>query len=580
MDISKKRLIVCNKILDILSKTNESSGYIAGLEKNEEVLCLAASLSTEYFLSGLTVIGIYCMIENELLPEDEFINICQNELKTLMVELENPIVLFAYKKDDSTNLIGKVYSTYYGSISDIHTTFTFDNPVVLLRAKGKLPLLFETTNDPDTVKENLEFAIEKLRVITDSQVAAFLLQDSSFILTSSHEENDSTITCGTLPKYIQDTDLAESVKKLIKNSKKKIPVDFDILIQTSGDAALENTVNHSLVIHCQRREYQCVSLSLPIDILILCIESSPACTIYKLMLKAIRQQLEKMRECLLTHTKNLEFICPVPYHFYPESWNVPFTVIYPFNKTDFELENYRRNLHKILLLPLDRPLLKKSNTYTFSNVVSGYLINPHEGLSSGVVGGKASIVYGRYSYHHYMQDHINDNGWGCAYRSLQTIISWFKFQGYTDINIPTHTEIQEALVDIGDKAQSFVGTKKWIGSQEVSFCVDYFLKIESKILCINSGAEMANKGRELFLHFRDQGTPIMIGGGVLAHTILGVDFNENTGDLKFLILDPHYTGGEDLHIVQSKGWCGWKGVNFWDQNAFYNLCLPQRPLQV
>lgn len=175
---------------------------------------------------------------------------------------------------------------------------------------------------------------------------------------------------------------------------------------------------------------------------------------------------------------------------------------------------------------------------------------------------------------------MNDNGWGCAYRSLQTIISWFKFQGYTNKNIPTHAEIQQALVDIGDKPQNFVGSKKWIGSQEVSFCLDQLIQVQSKIMCVNSGAEMASKGRELFLHFRDQGTPVMIGGGVLAHTILGVDFNQNTGDLKFLILDPHYTGGEDLNVVQNKGWCGWKGVKFWDQNAFYNLCLPQRPLQI
>lgn len=30
-------------------------------------------------------------------------------------------------------------------------------------------------------------------------------------------------------------------------------------------------------------------------------------------------------------------------------------------------------------------------------------------------------------------------------------------------------------------------------------------------MCVSSGAEMANKGRELYLHFKDQGTPIMIG---------------------------------------------------------------------
>lgn len=42
---------------------------------------------------------------------------------------------------------------------------------------------------------------------------------------------------------------------------------------------------------------------------------------------------------------------------------------------------------------------------------------------------------------------------------------------------------------------------------------------------------------------------------MLAHTILGVDFNQSTGDLKFLILDPHYTGAEDLNIIQSKVFC-------------------------
>jgi len=68
------------------------------------------------------------------------------------------------------------------------------------------------------------------------------------------------------------------------------------------------------------------------------------------------------------------------------------------------------------------------------------------------------------------------------------------------------------------------------------------------------------------------------GGGVLAHTILGVDYNRITGEVKFLILDPHYTGADDLTIVQSKGWCGWKDVSFWSKTAFYNLCLPYPPL--
>jgi len=39
----------------------------------------------------------------------------------------------------------------------------------------------------------------------------------------------------------------------------------------------------------------------------------------------------------------------------------------------------------------------------------------------------------------------------------------------------------------------------------------------------------------------------MIGGGVLAFTMIGVSINEeNLEESKFLILDPHYTGVDDL----------------------------------
>ena len=56
------------------------------------------------------------------------------------------------------------------------------------------------------------------------------------------------------------------------------------------------------------------------------------------------------------------------------------------------------------------------------------------------------LVQGVYSYHHYMQDRMEDNGWGCAYRSLQTICSWFQQQGYTERPVPSHREIQQVLL--------------------------------------------------------------------------------------------------------------------------------------
>lgn len=48
-----------------------------------------------------------------------------------------------------------------------------------------------------------------------------------------------------------------------------------------------------------------------------------------------------------------------------------------------------------------------------------------------------------------MQDKTDDAGWGCAYRSLQTIHSWFRCQHYTHTLVPSLKDIQQTLVDIG-----------------------------------------------------------------------------------------------------------------------------------
>lgn len=49
-------------------------------------------------------------------------------------------------------------------------------------------------------------------------------------------------------------------------------------------------------------------------------------------------------------------------------------------------------------------------------------------------------------------------GWGCAYRSLQTVLSWFIEQKYCkEFEIPTHKEIQQMLVSMGDKPKEFLG---------------------------------------------------------------------------------------------------------------------------
>lgn len=98
---------------------------------------------------------------------------------------------------------------------------------------------------------------------------------------------------------------------------------------------------------------------------------------------------------------------------------------------------------------------------------------------------------------------------------------------------------------------------------------------------LSSGLELLQKAKDLRSHFLREGTPIMIGGDLYAHTILGIDYSEETEDLRFLILDPHYPGSDgNIKNILQKGWCAWKDVSMFKADAFYNLCMPIRPSDI
>ncbi|XP_058108008.1 probable Ufm1-specific protease isoform X1 [Magnolia sinica] len=319
----------------------------------------------------------------------------------------------------------------------------------------------------------------------------------------------------------------------------------------------------------------------------------------KLIVPGLVDQLITMKKAILP-SLSTQHPQPCPYHFFPPGFLHPITAIYElgYGETEMKQVEIRRSLHLRLGLPLDRPLLLTANALHFGVTKGTTGINSIRNGShllkdvhteipgSGVSGGLNSLVEGSYEYYHYLQDGFDDSGWGCAYRSLQTIISWFRLQHYTSIDVPSHREIQQALVEIGDKEPSFVGSHEWIGAIELSFVLDKLLGVSCKIINVRSGDELPEKCRELAMHFETQGTPVMIGGGVLAYTLLGVDYNETSGDCAFLILDPHYTGNDELKKIVSGGWCGWKkavdskGRNFFLHDKFYNLLLPQRPNMV
>ncbi|XP_048251745.1 ufm1-specific protease 1-like [Haliotis rufescens] len=112
-------------------------------------------------------------------------------------------------------------------------------------------------------------------------------------------------------------------------------------------------------------------------------------------------------------------------------------------------------------------------------------LNVHEGIAPP--GSDVAMVTGDYDYYHYGCDGVDDRGWGCGYRTLQTLCSWVHRQpmgagGATSHPVPSITDIQKALVAMEDKGQAFLGSRDWIGSVEVALCVDFFFQVSVLVL--------------------------------------------------------------------------------------------------
>ena len=153
---------------------------------------------------------------------------------------------------------------------------------------------------------------------------------------------------------------------------------------------------------------------------------------------------------------------------------------------------------------------------------------------------------------------------------------------------PTHYEIQKVLVDhCGQDAKQLLGKKMWLGSQDLGYYLDHMLGVTCVTEIFHSGDDVPGGGRKLLHHFQTQGTPVMIGGGELAFTLLGVERDERTGGIRYLIMDPHYQGADELSSIQPK-WVGWKSgdslthlnTKLFKADTFYSFCLPQRPRDV
>ncbi|GAB1611236.1 ufm1-specific protease 1-like [Argonauta hians] len=185
----------------------------------------------------------------------------------------------------------------------------------------------------------------------------------------------------------------------------------------------------------------------------------------------------------------------------------------------------------------------------------------------------AATVRGDYQYFHYSCDGINDSGWGCGYRTLQTLCSWITDQVQSP-QVPSVQDIQETLIKCGDKPQAFLLSHDWIGSVEVAMCIDCLYQVPCKILHVTSGGCLVDHLDDLVKHFQHFGSPVMMGGDddSSSKCILGVCQQSKS----LLVLDPHLNKKQATEEdLINGGFIQWKLVESFQGKSFYNLCLPQ-----
>ncbi|PSN54608.1 hypothetical protein C0J52_07393 [Blattella germanica] len=182
------------------------------------------------------------------------------------------------------------------------------------------------------------------------------------------------------------------------------------------------------------------------------------------------------------------------------------------------------------------------------------LQNVHENLKLPVTDGDTVLMRGHYRYYHYGCDGTMDQGWGCGYRTLQTICSWIKSTLKLDSSVPNIPAIQNILVQLEDKPLNFVNSRDWIGSFE--------------------GSELDEHVPSLVEHFQKFGSPLMMGGDqdCSAKAIMGIHCSQR--QVFLLIVDPHFSGkSKSVEDLQKKNWVKWQPLDDFMENMSYTDTL-------
>lgn len=202
--------------------------------------------------------------------------------------------------------------------------------------------------------------------------------------------------------------------------------------------------------------------------------------------------------------------------------------------------------------------------------------NIHEHLKNPTESGVTYLTREKYEYFHYCCDGIKDVGYGCGYRTIQTICSMLKKKIRSDISIPSINDIQKILVKIGDKDDTFINSRGWIGTLEGSYIFDELFNMSSFIIHISHEERISSKKAEIIKYFQEQGGLIFMGGDSDASAKMITGIHTTPNHLFLQIVDPHFSKipKNPQEIIQ-QGYVRWYAEKDFQDESFYNLCMPK-----
>jgi len=328
--------------------------------------------------------------------------------------------------------------------------FQDKSDLLAFRTRGTLnwTIDYETQNDKIIYAPSVKSSINTLKSQILSPETSCLVPSLNKIL---NPKDSSTVAIFKDDKKKQK---GETVNKAI--------IEIEMFRQSS------NAQNAALSLQVEKPSKR-TEIPFHYDIITFIKTGEPISNLVSLIKSTLARQIDSAYSML---SKSNKLLIPKAYHFkvstlFIEHLITPIYLMQLNNDHEDHLKSYRQKLHLRVKIPEDRPAFRIFNTFNgnLSSSSAFRIKSPHLNVGpSGVENGIKAVVKGDYLYYHYCQDGFDDKGWGCSYRSLQTICSYLLLQNYTAINVPSHREVQQILVNLNDKDPSFVGSKKmdWV----------------------------------------------------------------------------------------------------------------------